>query len=160
MADKGADDLCTEEEVYEMIVSLDTSKANGSDGISARMLEGTAHSITPVLTRLFNMSIESGIFPDKWKLSSVVPIPKGGEHSNPSNYRPISLSVGEMLERHVYYLITEHLSSVHPLANTQWGFQSGKTTVTALLTTTHDWFAKLEAGKENCSVFFLSNKSI
>ena len=74
--------LCTEDEVYEMIVSLDTSKANGSDGISARMLKGTAHSITPVLTRLFNMSIESGIFPDKWKLSSVVPIPKGGDHSN------------------------------------------------------------------------------
>ena len=44
--------LCTEDEVYEMIVSLDTSKANGSDGISARMLKGTAHSITPVLIRL------------------------------------------------------------------------------------------------------------
>ena len=37
--------LCTENEVYEMIVSLDTSKANGSNGISARMLKGTAHSI-------------------------------------------------------------------------------------------------------------------
>ena len=122
--------LCTEDEVYEMIASLDTSKANGSDGICARMLKGTAHSITPVLTRLFNMSIESGIFPDKWKLSSVVPIPKGGDHSNPSNYRPISLLsvISKMLERHVYYLITVHLSSVHPLANTQWGFQSGKST--------------------------------
>ena len=116
-----------------MIVSLDTSKANGSDGISARMLKGTAHSITPVLTHLFNMSIESGIFPDKWKLSSVVPIPKSSDHSNLSNYRPISLL---MLKRHVYYLITEHLSSVHPLSNTQWGFQSGKSTVSALLTTT------------------------
>ena len=26
--------------------------------------------------------------------------------------------------------------------------------MSALLTTTHDWFAKLEAGKEVCSVFF------
>ena len=148
--------LCTEDEVYEMIVSLDTSKANGSDDISARMLKGMAHSTTPVLTHLFNMSIESGIFPDKWKLSSVVPIPKGGDHSNPSNSRPISLLsvVRKMLERHVYYLITEYLSSDHPLANTQWGFQSGKSTMSALLTTAHDWFAKLEAGKEVCSVFF------
>ena len=80
-----------EDEVYEMIVSLDTFKANESDSISERMLKGTALSITPVLTHLFNMSIVSGIFPDKWKLSSVVPIPKGGDHSNPSNYRPISL---------------------------------------------------------------------
>jgi len=66
--------LCSEEEVHEMIMSLDTSKANGPDGISAKMLKGTALSITPVLTRLFNMSIEHGIFPEKWKLSSVVPI--------------------------------------------------------------------------------------
>ena len=102
--------LFTEDEVYEMIISLDTSKAKGSDGISGRMLKGTAHSITPVLTHLFNMSIESGIFPDKWKLSSVVPIPKGSDHSNPSNYRPISLLsvISKMLERHVYCLITEH----------------------------------------------------
>jgi len=94
------DFLCTEEEVYEMLLSLDTSKANGPDGISAKMLKGTALSITPVLTQLFNMSLQSGIFPEKWKLSSVVPIPKGGDRSNPSNYRPISLLsvVSKMLE--------------------------------------------------------------
>jgi len=58
-----------------------------------------------------------------------------------------------MLERHVYYLITERLSLNHPLANTQWGFQSGKSTVTALLITTYDWLKELEAGKEVYSVF-------
>ena len=63
-----------------------------------------------------------------------------------------------MVECHVYYLITEHLSSVHPLSNTQCGFQSGKTIVSALLTITHDWFAKLEAGKKVCSVFFFGLK--
>jgi len=44
------DFLCTEEEVYEMLLSLDTSKANGPDGISAKMLKGTALSITPCST--------------------------------------------------------------------------------------------------------------
>ena len=39
------DFLCSEEEVYEMLLSLDTSKANGPDGISAKMLKGTALSI-------------------------------------------------------------------------------------------------------------------
>ena len=49
---------------------------------------------------------------------------------------------------------TEHLSTSHPLSNMQWGFQPGKGTVTALLSTTHEWFLDLEAGKEVCSVFF------
>ena len=82
--------------------------------------------------------------------------PKDGDRTNPSNYRPISLLsiVSKMLECHVHYLITEHLSSNHPLSNTRWGFQSGKSTATALLTTTYDWLKELEAGKEVCSVFF------
>ena len=31
---------------------------------------------------------------------------------------------------------------------------AGKSTVTALLTTTHEWFQQLEEGKEICAVFF------
>ena len=48
--------LCSEEEVIDL---LNTSKANGQDGISATMLKSTAHSIAPGLTKLFNKSISS-----------------------------------------------------------------------------------------------------
>ena len=36
-------------------------------------------------------SISSGTFPTKWKLSSVVPIPKSSDKGSPKNYHPISL---------------------------------------------------------------------
>ena len=52
-----------------------------------------------------------------------------------------------MLEWHVHHLLTQHLASDHPLANSQWGFQSGKSTVGALLATTYDWFQDLILGK-------------
>jgi len=45
--------LCNEEEVYQLLSSLDVTKANGPDGISARMLKHTAASITPSITKLF-----------------------------------------------------------------------------------------------------------
>ena len=64
--------LCTAEEVILMMY-LDPSKANGPDGISAQMLKGTAHSIASSLTKLFNISIHQGRFPECWKTSSVVP---------------------------------------------------------------------------------------
>ena len=35
--------LCTEEEVFDLLSSLDTTKASGPDGLSARMLKSTAN---------------------------------------------------------------------------------------------------------------------
>ena len=84
--------LCTEQEIFNLINGLDTNKASGPDGISVRMLKGTAISIAPILTELFNLSITSGKVPSKWKISSAVSIPKSSANvDNPSNYRPISL---------------------------------------------------------------------
>lgn len=38
--------LCTEEEVFDLVASLDISKSTGPDGVSTKMLKGTATSIT------------------------------------------------------------------------------------------------------------------
>ena len=57
--------LCDEEEVLELLLSLDTTKANGPDGVSAVMLKATAHSIAKSVTILFNKSIQSGVLPSK-----------------------------------------------------------------------------------------------
>ena len=59
--------LCTESEVYDLLASLDVSKASGQDGISARMLKHTACSITPSLTKLFNLSLQTATIPSTWK---------------------------------------------------------------------------------------------
>ena len=138
-------------------MSMDLQKANGPDGISAKMLKGVAYSITPSLTRLFNISIVQGRVPECWKSSSVVPIPKSTTNrKNANNYKPISLLsiVSKLLERHFYHHITNVLNKFRPLCNIQWGFQGGKSKVTALLNVTHDWLKVLEDEKEVCSVFF------
>ena len=72
------------------------------------------------------------------------------------HYRPISLLsiVSKMLERHFHQYITSHLNEYHPLSNKQWGFQSGKSTTTALLSVTYDWFQALEARQGVCSISF------
>ena len=40
------------------------------------------------------------------------------------------------------------------LSAQQCGFHSGRSTVSALLSVTHDWHATLEQGQEACAVFF------
>ena len=113
--------LCSEEEVLDLLLSLDTTKANGPDGISATMLKATASSIASSVAFLSNRSIQLGALPEEWKLSAVNPIPKSGAKDSPKNYRPISLLsiLSKLLEKHMHSLILGHLQSVSPLASQQ-----------------------------------------
>ena len=58
-----------------------------------------------------------------------------------------------MLEKHIHSLILSHLKDFHPLSDCQWGFRPGHSTVTALLSTIHEWLQLLEAGMDICAVF-------
>ena len=107
------------------------------------------------VTSLLNLSLRSGRIPTEWKESSVVPIPKTSSATSPNNYRPISLlSIpSKVLEHHVYTIIMQHLEDYNPLADSQWGFQLGKSTVSALLTTTHSCLRTLERWRYWNSIF-------
>ena len=148
--------LCTEEEVLFLLASLDVTKASGPEGISARMLKATAAAIMPVVTKLFNLSISTGSFPQAAKSSVVVPVPKSTDHTLPSNYRPISLLaiLSKVLEKYICTLVMEELDlSSHSVFH-QWGFRSGHSTSSALTTIIDDWLKSMELGKPVCSVFF------
>ena len=114
------------------------------------MLRRTVDAVVPSLTKLFNLSLTSGAFPEAWKLARIVPVPKSGDMSSPSNYRPISILsiVSKLLERHVYQLLFQHLRTNYPISSKQWGFLPGRCTSSALLTVTHDWLHQLELGNE------------
>ena len=153
--------LCTESEILKFLKAINISKASGPDNISGRMLKSTATSIAPPsITKIFNQSITTGTFPHAWKQSNVVPIPKSTNKGSPTNYRPMSLLpvLSKLLERHICSLVTSHLEECQPISQSQWGFQPGKSTVTALLETTHDWFQLMESGKEIGAIFFDFNK--
>ena len=102
-------------------------------------------------------SIRLGKLPDAWKASFVVPIPKSSKNHLPSNYcnRPISLLciLNKVLENHIFSLIVEHLEDNYPLFNCQWGFWQGRSTVSALLSTTHEWLQQLEYRHDICAIF-------
>ena len=103
---------------------------------------------------------KTGCIPTGWKQSMIVPIPKNSPANSPKDYQPISLLgiLSKVLERHVHNIISQHLAQHHPLSNSQWGFQSGKSTVSALLTTiisTMDsWLRTIEEGGDVGAVFF------
>lgn len=113
------------------------------------MLKGTACSFAELLTKLFSKSICLGHFPTRWKISSVVPIPKTSQIKEASNYRPTSLlPVGsKLIECHIYEEISIHLQDHQLLYGHQWGFQPGKSTTTAPLSVANEWHKILEQGQ-------------
>ena len=155
------DFLCSEDEVYELLRTLDTTKSSGDDDISARMLKETALSITPVVTQLFNyISLKLGEIPEEWKIARVSPIPKSHNKSDPGSYHPNSLLsvLSKLLEKHMRNLLIDHFAVFHPLSQ-QWGFTHGKSTTGALLATTDNWHRLLDTGLDICAVFFDFSKA-
>ena len=148
--------LCSEDEVLNLLLSLDITKANGPDGISANMLKNTAHSTVKGVTIIFNLSLKNGELPTEWKVSAVNPIPKGTAKTKVANYRPISLLsiLSKLLEKHVHKLLLEHMENASPLAPQQWGFRSRRSTVSALIDATYNWAQAIDNGKEICALFF------
>ena len=56
-------------EVYNMLSNLKTSKSFGPDKIPARLLKDSCYSIAPFLTKIFNASLTSSVFPQEWKIA-------------------------------------------------------------------------------------------
>ena len=81
---------------------------------------------------------------------------------SPNNYSLISLLsvLSKVLEKHLYYLITDHLEEGHLLSDSQWGFRSSRSTTSALLSTFSSWLSSLDSGIDICAVFFDYQKAL
>ena len=112
--------------ILKLIKSLNINKASGPDNIPARVLTICAEEIAPILTILFTQSFNSGDLPNDWLTANITPVFKKGDKSNPSNYRPISLTslCCKLMEHILCHNIMNLLESNHILNDYQYGFRS------------------------------------
>ena len=76
----------TEADVYEALVSLDTSKAMGPDGIPPILLSKCASVFYKPLHYLFNLTLKFGYLPCEWKVHKIIPVFKSGDPTYINNY--------------------------------------------------------------------------
>ena len=105
-----------------------------------------------------NQSIISGIFPEAWKLATVIPLPKVNNPSGVSDYRPISLLPlpGKLLEKLLhYYIITliEYLENNNLLTNKQNGFRKNHNTNDTVLKLVHGLSNDVNKRRSTSAVF-------
>ena len=64
----------TELDVKGILATLDTSKASGPDLISPKMLKEASNALAYPLSKLFNLSLSTKIYPKAWKCANVTPV--------------------------------------------------------------------------------------
>ena len=75
----------------DILKAFESKTSPDFDQISIKWLKFVGHEISIPIAHIFSLSMNKGVFPDKFKTSRTVPIFKQGDPQQCDNYRPISL---------------------------------------------------------------------
>jgi hypothetical protein len=79
------------EEVISLTKSLKGNPTAGDDDILESLVKQCIHLIKGSLAHIYNLSLNSGVFPDVWKAAKVKPFFKRGDRYDMRNHRPVSI---------------------------------------------------------------------
>ena len=122
-------------EIYKVIDNLDNNKAPGPGYINAWALKSGKYAIGTHLQIIFNDCIQEKVFPTILKDAHITPIFKKRDVSVLTNYRPISVTptFAKVFERLLLNQLLEYLEKFALLNKKQFGFQSRKSSIDAVL---------------------------
>ena len=147
--------------IVKYISNIPNSKASGIDNISVKMIKATLPFIVPIITDMFNRILIDGYFPSAWKHARVTPLFKGGDNSNPSNFRPISVLpiLSKVFEKHLNIHIYSHLSKNNILHPYQCGFRKSHSCTDAVHKLISDCLDLKTRGEKICLMFLDFSKA-
>ena len=145
----------TIEEIEKLIDKLKSNKAPGIDGISNYIIKSSTKVISLVLMKLFNQCMEEGIFPDVLKIACIVPLYKGGEKNESTNYRPISLLplFGKIFEKIIESRLVKFFDKKKIITPHQFGFRKYYSTELAVTEIQNMLLKNLDENKVTCTIF-------
>ena len=131
------------------IDTLENKSSSGHDGISSKIVKLLKNEISKQLTVLINQMLKTGIFPDSFKTSKIVPLFKKGDNELLTNYRPISLlpTISKVFERVIYDQLYWYFNNNNLLADEQFGFCKNHSTEYAAIKLVDHITNEVESGK-------------
>ena len=111
----------TPDELITIISSLKDKKAVRKYDYETKLAK---ISIAEFLSKLFNLCLTPGVFPEALKIAEVVPIYKKGNVCELTNYRPISLlsQFSKIFEKLLFNRVIEYVEKFKLLSTRQYGF--------------------------------------
>jgi len=130
----GKMDYFSEEEILAALKNAKSKMSCGPDGIPMKLVKLFGLASPDIYRSLFNDIIDNG-YPNEWKIAKVVLIPKKGNLSDVSNYRPVSnlCSLSKVFERCVLARLVSLPNYSQLIGDHQHGFRKGHSTTTCLM---------------------------
>jgi hypothetical protein len=134
--------LITDETIMSALLGF--GNGCGPDNLPSLILKTHANNLVYPLRILFNLSLETGVFPDVWKISKITPIFKSGKRDDVTCYRGISTTsaIPKLFELIVCNsfktILARHISI------SQHGFIPGRSTSTNLVEFTNKVINEME----------------
>jgi hypothetical protein len=128
-------------EFENVIKNLKRKSATGPDNIQYNHIKNSPKSFKQLILDLFNLSLEQGLLPEKWKTAKIIMIPKPNKPLTEINsYRPISLTscFAKCLEKFIQNRIVTFLDQHNILSPHQSGFRKNHSTKDHILQLTND----------------------
>ncbi|XP_052567637.1 uncharacterized protein LOC128093838 [Culex pipiens pallens] len=155
----GSEDLLTElqpitlTKLKETVYSLKDCAA--VDSVTKRVMTDSFDVVGEQLLAIVNRSLESGEFPQPWKRTLVIPIPKVPKSTRPEDHRPINILplYGKVLETIVKEQLLAFVDRTKDLLEEQSGVRKHHSCESALNLLLLKWKQAIEEGKIVLSVF-------
>lgn len=122
-----------EKEIITLINNFKNKKSCGYDEVPISVLKTSISLIVKPLVHIINSSFISGDFPQKLKISKVIPVFKKGDTKEIVNYRPISIqpTISNIFEKCMYNRLIEYFEKNKILDEEQHGYRPGRSVITA-----------------------------
>ena len=117
----------------------------GPDGLPHWVWEDFSHLLAPVITKLFNRSLQEQFVPRYWKLANVTPTPKESPLTSCNQLRPISLAniITRLFEKLILkFELFDVLKSL--TGPDQFAYKEDSNTTMALVKSQHYWLKWLD----------------
>ena len=111
--------------VERITKNVDICKSSGILNLSSELLRDALLCLNVEFTHLLNESISQEMFPAKWAVGNITPIPKEGDQLDPGNWRPITILPlpSKIMERAVHYQLVNYFEENNYLHSRQHGFR-------------------------------------
>lgn len=137
----------TVEKVQKLFLSIKTEKLPRIDNLDGKLLKLVAGDIATPICHIFNLSLQNNMFPQSWKETKVIPLPKNTRAAfTGSNSRPVSLLpiISKLLEKIVFKQIQCYFSRNNLISIYQHTYRERHSTGTALTQMTNDWLSDID----------------